>query len=206
MKIEFMPHAMWAVFEPSFKKHFSILGDSNASAVMKKAKLKYRDIISDIPPFGKDDILLVNLFSATMVAAVYLSLEKRPSLAQITKYYDAAMSDNLIMSAFLKSRNYYSKGYQKSLSRQAEQSQHSINPYAWKFRYAAGLSIECFDTFFDQCGICFLFAKLGIAEIIPALCAYDYGMAKWTNTEFSRKYTLAEGGPVCDCHYRKSTQ
>lgn len=45
--------------------------------------------------------------------------------------------------------------------------------------------------------------QLGIPEATPALCRYDYGMAKLTNTVFTREQTLAGGGTMCDCHYQK---
>lgn len=203
MKMGLIQRTMWTVFAPSFKRQLAILDAVDSSAVMEKAKQKYRQILADVPSFGRNDVLLLNLLSAATMAAVYLSLEQRPSLEQVTRYYDAAMSDNFVMRVFLKSSNYYSKGYQKSLSRQAERSRRSTSPYSWKFRYTAGSSIDSFDAVFDQCGICTLFSRLGIADIIPALCAYDYGMAQWTNTAFSRTHTLAGGGPVCDCHYQK---
>jgi len=43
--------------------------------------------------------------------------------------------------------------------------------------------------------------KLGLEKYIPAMCALDYDMAHANNTEFTREYTLASGGPYCDCHY-----
>ncbi|HWR18757.1 MAG TPA: L-2-amino-thiazoline-4-carboxylic acid hydrolase, partial [Clostridia bacterium] len=62
---------------------------------------------------------------------------------------------------------------------------------------------DSYDMLFDKCGIYNLMKDLGISEITPAMCAYDYSMAKITNTVFTREYTLASGGPVCDCHYQK---
>lgn len=203
MKMGFMPRTMWIVFKQSFQNQLSVFGVSDTQKIMKNAGEKYREIVSSIPPFGENDILLINLLSAASLAAIYLSLEQRPSLEQVTAYYDAAMSDSFVMQTFLKRSNYYSKRYQKTLSRQAEQSQHSTNPYSWRFHFEQSSSLEKFDAIYDRCGICTLFSKLGISEITPALCAYDYGMAKWTKTVFSRQYTLASGGPVCDCHYQK---
>ena len=43
--------------------------------------------------------------------------------------------------------------------------------------------------------------ELNLTEYIPALCSLDYVMAEMNNTIFTRKYTLASGGPYCDCHY-----
>ena len=100
MKIGWMPCIMWAVFKPSFKRQIFVLGISDASMVMESAKSKYQNIIAGIPPFGKHDVLLINLLSAAMLAAVYLSLEKQPSLEQVAKYYDAAMSDNFVMRTY----------------------------------------------------------------------------------------------------------
>lgn len=66
-----------------------------------------------------------------------------------------------------------------------------------------GPTVESFDAIFDQCGISHMMNQLGIPEATPALCRYDYGMAKLTNTVFTREQTLAGGGSVCDCHYQK---
>lgn len=206
MKMRLMPRTMWIVFKPSFQKQLSVFGASDPQKVMSNAKVKYQEIVSGIPPFEENDVLLITLLNAATLAAIYLSLDERPSPEQVTRYYDAAMSDSFVMRTFLKSSKYYSKSYQRSLARQAQRSQNSTNPYSWKFRFVAGPSLDCFDAIFDQCGICKLFLKLGISEITPAMCAYDYGMAKWTKTEFSRQYTLASGGAVCDCHYRKTKE
>ncbi len=38
----------------------------------------------------------------------------------------------------------------------------------------------------------------------PAMCALDYAMSEaGGTTEFVRQYTLAGGGPYCDCGYKK---
>lgn len=54
---------------------------------------------------------------------------------------------------------------------------------------------------FSACGICCLMKKLGIEEVTPAMCRYDYDMAQMSGTVFTRKFTLASGGSCCDCHY-----
>lgn len=206
MKNGVIPYSMWVLFAPTFRKHLPILGITEGKSVMKRAKAKYRSIIKDIPSFGKNDILLVNLLSAAQIAAVYLSLDEKPPLEQMTEYYNLSMDDSRIMRIFLKSTDYYSVGYQKKLARQAEQSQLSDNPYSWRFKFFAGQSLDAFDAIFDRCGICRLFSDLGISEITPAMCRYDYGMAKWTKNVFTREYTLASGGRICDCHYKRKNQ
>ena len=48
-------------------------------------------------------------------------------------------------------------------------------------------------------------AKLKLYEYVPAMCRFDYAMSEAGGvSEFVRKYTLASGGPYCDCGYKKS--
>ena len=47
---------------------------------------------------------------------------------------------------------------------------------------------------------------LKVSGHTPALCHLDYTMAEAGGaTNFVREYTLASGGPYCDCGYRKKT-
>lgn len=205
MNMFFMPAAMWNIFEKSFKKNLYIFEVGDEKKLMKKAKEKYKEIIRDIPPYGKNDILPETIMSAATLAAIYLSLPKKPDIEKVEEYYRRSMSGNRIMTARLTSTKNFSKGYQQSLSKQAERSQKATNPYTWRFKFYPGDSLDSFTAIFDKCGICELFKALGISDITPALCKYDYEMAKYTNTVFTREYTLASGGYVCDCHYQKKS-
>ena len=203
MNMFFMPAAMWSIFRGSFKANLDVFGVSDRNSVMYKAKQMYKDIIGKIPTFKKDDILLVNILSAATVAAIYLSLPEKAGVEQVEEYYRRSMNHNVVMNMVLKNTKNFSSGYQKRLAKDAKKSQRAANPYTWRYTYTAGETLDSFDAIFDKCGICELFKTLGIPEITPALCVYDYEMAKQTNTVFTREYTLASGGPVCDCHYRR---
>ena len=46
--------------------------------------------------------------------------------------------------------------------------------------------------------------ELGLYEYVPALCALDIAMSEAGGAaDFIREYTLASGGPFCDCGYKK---
>ena len=197
---------MWSIFRKSFAKSLDVFGISDGETVMGEAKKKYREIVGMIPAFGKNDILLVNILSAATVAAVYLSLPERASVEQVQEYYRRAMNDNGVMELFLRNTKNFTLRYQNKLKRDAKKSQQAGNPYTWRYTYIPGETLDSFDAVFDKCGICALFERLGISEITPAMCAYDYEMAKHTGTVFTREYTLASGGPVCDCHYKRAKQ
>lgn len=204
MKYGFFPKVMWFIFSGSFTKQLYIMNVDNKKAVMKKAKTSYQKILAEIPEFDNDDRFFKNILSAAMLAAVYLNLEEKPSLDDITTYYHKAMNENIVTSFFVKKQNNYSKEAQERMAQQAKDSQGKNNPYTWKFRYEAGTDINSYNMYFDSCGICYLFKKLGIAEITPAMCTYDYDIAKLGGSVLTRQHTLAKDELPCDFHYQKN--
>lgn len=61
-----------------------------------------------------------------------------------------------------------------------------------------------YEARFTTCGICTLMKELGLTELIPAMCQFDYTMSEAGGvTNFVREYTLASGGSYCDCGYKK---
>ena len=61
-----------------------------------------------------------------------------------------------------------------------------------------------YEARFTQCGICTLMKKLGLYDLTPAMCHLDYTMSEVGGaSNFVREYTLASGGPHCDCGYQK---
>ena len=70
MKMQIVPAAVWSIFRGRFEANLDVLGAADGKRVMDKAKQRYQTIIGRIPPFGADDVLLVNILSAAMVAAV----------------------------------------------------------------------------------------------------------------------------------------
>jgi hypothetical protein len=127
----------------------------------------------------------------------------KPTLDTVTAYYHKAMTGCRVMRLFLKKQDQYSGKAQVELARQAEASQKRSNPYTWKFRYEAGPGQNSYSAYFDTCGILHLFEKLGISDITPAMCSYDYDIAELGGSIFARDHTLAGGAPCCDCHYKK---
>jgi hypothetical protein len=61
-----------------------------------------------------------------------------------------------------------------------------------------------YEARFYKCGICTLMTELGLKEYVPAMCRLDYTMSEAGGADvFVREYTLAYGGPYCDCGYKK---
>ena len=203
MRIGILQKTMWALFRPTFQKNLSLLGVKDGRTLMGHAKKRYEQILKGIPEYGENDVLLVNLLSAAMYAAIYLSLDKKTDIDTLADYYEQSMNTNPVMRLFLRRSDPFMQKYQDRQKALAEKSQKADNPYTWRFTYYPGETLDSFDAIFDRCGIWHMMQELGIPEATPAICRYDYGMTKLTNTAFSREQTLATGGTVCDCHYRK---
>ena len=78
------------------------------------------------------------------------------------------------------------------------------NPYSWNMDFYLYDDGSGYEARFSSCGICKLMKEYGIYELTPALCHLDYTMTEASGTaEFIRDYTLASGGPYCDCGYKK---
>ena len=59
-----MPFGMWALFAPSFRKQLTVVFGydvDTAKAITKRAKPKYREIISELPEFEKGDQFKMNI-------------------------------------------------------------------------------------------------------------------------------------------------
>lgn len=201
MRYRFMQRIMWITFNSSFKEAIkTVLDETDADGIMKRAKKKYREILKSVDEFDKESRFLTNILSCAMLSAVLLCAEKKYDVETVRIYYKTAMDNKIMRRAVVSERNYTEKGRAR-LKAFAEKSQSITNPYDWKFTVEDGQTINQYTAIFYTCGICTLMNQLGLSEYIPAMCAFDYDMAAMNNTTFTREFTLAAGGPYCDCHY-----
>lgn len=171
------------------------------------AKVKYKEILAGLPDSDKGDRFLINILSCADVAAVLKCVENKYDLEQVRAYYRNAMMNASVMK-FMKLKKdvpYTQKG-RDILKMQAKASEKCTNPYSWKFSVEDGATLNQYTATFYTCGICKLMKEQGLEEYIPALCTLDYDMARMNGSKFTREYTLASGGPYCDCHYDHSAK
>lgn len=78
------------------------------------------------------------------------------------------------------------------------------NPYSWNMEFYPYADGSGYEARFTACGICTLMRELGLYDLVPAMCRLDYTMSEAGGaSDFVREYTLASGGPYCDCGYKK---
>lgn len=208
MKYAGMPMGMWAIFSKSFRRQLSeVFGydKDTAKAICKKAKPKYKEIISGIPEFEKSDRFKMNIVNSALIGAFILSMPERPDVERLTEYYAKSMMTKPMKWFCRQSgKKKFTEKDIAGMRAAAKLNAAERNPYSWNmelFEYADGSGYE---GRFTKCGICVLMKELGLFDLTPALCRLDYTMSEaGGTTDFVREFTLASGGPYCDCGYKK---
>ena len=208
MKYAGMPTAMWALFVKSFQRQLTaVLGydTDTAREITRKAKPKYREILAKLPEFEKGDRFRMNIVGCAMLCAFILSMPRRPEVGELTDYYAKAMMTPLMRWFCRQSgkKKFTPKDIQ-GMKDTARLKAADRTPYSWNMEYFEYPDHSGYEARFDKCGICELMKKLDLFDLTPAICRLDYTMSEAGGvTNFVREYTLASGGPYCDCGYKK---
>ena len=208
MKTIGMPAGMWLLFAGSFRKQLiETLGYDaiRAREIASKAKRRYKRIIRELPEFEKGDRFRMNIVSCAMLGALLLEMPVKPTVDQAADYYREAMS-TVAMKAFCRmaaKRKFTPKDIE-GMKATAAMNAADRNPYSWNMTFHPYPDGSGYEARFTKCGICALMKELGLFEYVPAMCRLDYTMSELGGTsDFVREYTLASGGPYCDCGYRR---
>ena len=203
-----MPFVMWALLAPSFRKQLTAVfgyDTERAKAITRKAKSEYRRIIAGLPEFEKGDRFKMNLVNAAMVGAFVLSMPERPDVERLTIYYaDAMMTKPVKWFCRMSGKSKFTEKDIAGMKATAALRAADRNPYSWNMDFYEYPDGSGYEGRFTKCGICVLMKDLELYDLTPALCHMDYTMSEAGGvTDFVRQYTLASGGPYCDCGYKR---
>ena len=208
MKTIGMPAGMWLLFAGSFRKQLiETLGYDaiRAREIASKAKRRYKRIFRGLPEFEKGDRFRMNIVSCAMLGAFLLEMPVKPTVDQAADYYREAMS-TVAMKAFCRmaaKRKFTPKDIE-GMKATAALNAADRNPYSWNMTFHPYPDGSGYEARFTKCGICTLMKELGLFEYVPAMCRLDYTMSELGGaSDFVREYTLASGGPYCDCGYKE---
>lgn len=208
MKYIGLPMTLWVLFKNSYKKQLSIVFNYNKSTAKKitnNSKIKYKEIINKLPEFEKEDNYILNIIGCALLIAFILSMPERPDLDRLTTYYANAQMTKL-MKWFCRQngkRKFTSKDI-NSMKKSANLKAGERNPYSWNLEFYEYKDGSGYEGRFTKCGICRLMKDYGLYDLTPALCHLDYVMSEADEkSDFIREYTLASGGPYCDCGWKK---
>ena len=208
MKYMGMPMGMWTLFAGSFQKQLTAVfgyDSDTAKGIAKNAKPKYKAIISDLPEFEKEDRFKMNIVNCAMLGAFVLSMPERPDMERLTDYYaKAMMTKPMKWFCHNSGKSKFTEKDIAGMKATAALRAANRNPYSWNMEFYEYPDGSGYEGRFTKCGICVLMKELGLYDLTPALCHLDYTMSEaGGTTNFVREYTLASGGPYCDCGYKK---
>ena len=203
-----MPLGMWLLYRRSFQRQLTaVLGypPQEAGQIARRAGPRYRQIIAGLPDFEKSDRFRMNIVNCAMLSAFLLSMERHPELKELTEYYERAMmTPPTRWFCRMSGRRKFTEQDVRSMRETAALRAADRNPYSWNMDVLPYPDGEGYEARFTHCGICTLMKELGLFDLTPAMCHLDYSMSEAGGvSEFVREYTLAGGGPYCDCGYRK---
>ena len=206
-----MPQGMWLLFRNSFRRKLTTelsYDNATAHAICKKAKEKYKEIIGRLTEFEKKDRFKMNIVSCAMLSAFILSMPKKHTTEEMTTYYRESMMTGAMRWFCKKSdKKRFTERDIRSMKETAAFKAADRNPYSWNMDFYPYEDGRGYEACFTKCGICALMKELGLYDYVPAMCRLDYTMSEaGGETEFVREYTLASGGPYCDCGYHKRKQ
>lgn len=199
---------MWALFGKSFERNLiTELGFDRDTAKMTaaKAKPRYKEIIAGLPEFEKADRFKINIVNCALLSSFVLNMSERPDVERLTAYYAGSMMTPA-MKWFLRRsvKNKFSDKDISSMKATEKLKAADRNPYSWNMEFLPYPDGSGYEARFTACGICTLMRELGLYDLVPALCRLDYTMSEEGGaSNFVREYTLASGGPYCDCGYKK---
>ena len=208
MKYAGMPFGMWALFAGSFQKQLiAVLGYDKATAkqITKISKPKYKEIIAKLPEFEKIDRFKMNLVNCAIIGAFILSMPERPDVDILSDYYaKSMMTKPMKWFCRMSGKKKFTKKDIAGMKATAALRAADRNPYSWNMEFYEYPDGSGYEARFSKCGICVLMKELGLYDLTPALCHLDFTMSEAGGvTDFVRRYTLASGGPYCDCGYKK---
>lgn len=207
MKYNGMPFGMWLLFKKSFRKNLNVfnIDKKESKIITKKAKIKYKNIINKLHEFEKNDRFKMNIVSCAMFASFISNLKEKPTLEDVTKWYNKSMMTKS-MKWFCKKtgKKKFTNKDIDNMKKTANLKSAERNPYSWNMEFYLYDNNKGYEARFTKCGICHLLKEEGLFEFAPAMCRLDYTMADAGGvSDFKREYTIATGGAYCDCGYYK---
>ena len=176
-----------------------------AKIITQDAGKKYREIVEKLPAFEKEDRFKTNILSCAQFIAFLSSMPRRPDVSEASRYYEDSMSTAVTRKMCrMGGKNKFSDKDIASMKKTAALKAADRNPYSWNMDYLPYEDGSGYEARFYKCGICTLMKEYGFYDLVPAMCRLDYTMSDMGGTTvFVREYTLASGGPYCDCGYKR---
>ena len=206
------PNEDFVVIAPVSQEKTRVIGEEEINKIKQETSNIYlsdEDVVSHNQnhrdKFEKRDRFQLNIIGCAMLGAFVLCMPKRPNAEALTVYYENAQMTPLMKWFCRQSgKSKFTPKDIAGMKATAARKAADRNPYSWNMDFYEYPDGSGYEGRFTKCGICTLMQELGLYDLTPAMCHLDYAMSEAGGvTNFVRQYTLASGGPYCDCGYKK---
>ncbi len=195
------------LFNDNFRKQLLVvLGKQNATDVIHKSKLDYREIVMRSPYIGGwNNPLFMHILIAAFAAAIYKAADGKLSVEQMGQVFSNAIEQTTAYKLFMKlmGKQAFTRRWQDKRNSASIESQKKIYPAGFVFEFVYGKTTNEYGINYRECGICKLLNRENCAEIATQMCNFDYVTAKYMNCELTRTKTIANGENICDFWFKK---
>ena len=208
---------MWTLFHGSFERQLTEkfgLSAQKAKTVTAGAKPKYKEIITDLPEFEKEDRFKMNIVNCAMLGAYILNMPKRPDVETLTAYYVVcrdvtsldeieAMEGELFLPSFrklsrIKLINVNNPIIKRLLHKAFCNAKKQCDKWGdYKMYVAPYDKNKPIYYEFTQCPAAEFAKAHGLEEVMPALCNPDYTGMELIHAKLVRT-TACANGDRCD--------
>lgn len=191
------------IFSPSIKKVIcKYYGKEYACEIMKKSKVVYRELLSNMDDIGDDNPMLYNVLFALSFVAPYIASERKitPEVCQemmrqglySVRWYFSLTNVNTKrgkasnMHAIVRYMNWYTVNKEK------------LYPTSFKIDFVGKPYKDACYYRITRCPIVTYCKRIGVEELMPLFCELDNLMVHYQHGVLHRKNTIASGGEYCD--------
>jgi hypothetical protein len=189
-----------------FASHY---GEDQANIMAAEIRQEYEALIPHIPYIGGKQPLTRFLIATVQFLAMYRVLKKHGiTLVEmgglIYEVCQALISSYPKVALRLIVHMDFSKRYQRSLQKRAEESHQLQYPGDYVFNFVQGDGKEFdFGVDYIECAGYNFLKKQGAPELAPYLCNIDILYSEAFSWGLIRKTTLAQGFDKCDFRFKK---
>ncbi len=204
MQYGMTPRLVWHILEKDLRAELTRrYGQEDASAIMKDAQIRFREIVGGIEDPRQGRRYFWSLLQAGLLASVYIAARAQdPDVAPTPEecaglFADVCARSSACPKIAAKLRDDFSIQGQRDIQRSALLTQMRCADYGWRYVYTTGSDRDYMVTY-RSCGILRLYHELGVPELMRAACRMPDVWAELAGIKLERTMCLADGDPCCD--------
>lgn len=169
----------------------------------KKAPAIYRDMLNKVDDIGADNPMAGNIYMAFVFMAIWKAADGAitPDSFRVVvrRLLTESIARKFIGKSDMNKPEDVERAKQKFRNMQAWVDEHpQYRDKTWDFNFDEMRHQDGSFYYFTRCPINNFARKYGYLEILPVCCELDHLLTQASHGKLLRKFTLAEGGPMCD--------